>query len=84
MYNQTSSDSPLPLATHAVALSALGNYPGNARLKVDGRKAYAEALMKVNKAIQDPLAATSDSTLLSILMFSLYEVCQSEPNSDMV
>lgn len=75
MYNKETSDSALHLATHAVALSALGNYPGNSRLKVDARKAYGEALSKVNEAIKDPVTGTSDQILLSILMFSLYEVC---------
>ncbi|KAF2101785.1 hypothetical protein NA57DRAFT_64483 [Rhizodiscina lignyota] len=77
MYNQASSDSPLQLATHAVALSALGNYPGNSRLKVDARKAYGRALNKINEAIQDPLTAASDHSLMTILMFSLYEAVAS-------
>jgi hypothetical protein len=73
-YTKASSDSPLHLATHAVALSALGNYPGNWRLKLDAGRAYGKTLNSVNEAMKDPSLATSDQTILAILLLSLYEV----------
>lgn len=79
MYTRAASNSPLQLVTHAVALSSLGNYPGNASLKVNASKAYGTALVAVNDALRDPKQRTSNSMLLTILMFSLYEACYGQP-----
>ena len=74
LYNQASASSALHLATHAVSLSALGNYPGRHRLLQDASVSYGQALRKVNLALKDPIESKSDETVLAILMFSLYEV----------
>lgn len=79
MYSRAASDSSLSLVTHAVALSSLGNYPGNSSLKVNASKAYGKALIAVNESLRDARERTSDNTLLTILMFSLYEACYGQP-----
>lgn len=77
IYNRARADSAIQAATHAVSLSALSNYPGNSRLKLEAKRAYGEALKKVNEAIsRGPKSASSNEILLTILMFSLYEVCE--------
>ncbi|OCK88133.1 uncharacterized protein K441DRAFT_669548 [Cenococcum geophilum 1.58] len=71
------ASSALHLATHAVSLSALGNYPGRHRLLQDASVSYGQALRKVNLALKDPIESKSDETVLAILMFSLYEAIAS-------
>lgn len=78
VYNRARADSAIQAATHAVSLSALSNYPGNSRLKLDAKRAYGEALRKVNEAITSgPKSASSNEILLAVLMFSLYETVDS-------
>ncbi|OCK84498.1 hypothetical protein K432DRAFT_378513 [Lepidopterella palustris CBS 459.81] len=73
LYNQSMPFSALHLATHAVSLSTLGNYPGRHQLLRDASVAYGQALKKVKQALEDPVESKADETVLAILMFSLYE-----------
>ena len=73
-YGRASEQSPVQLATHAVALSALGNFPGRDHIATEASKTYGRALRRVGKAIADPVEARSDEILLSIMLFALYEV----------
>ncbi|KAF2753762.1 hypothetical protein EJ05DRAFT_489931 [Pseudovirgaria hyperparasitica] len=74
VYLKAGTRSPLQDATHAVALSAFGRYPERNDVLRQARVIYGQALHKVNEALRDPVKAKSDETLLSILLFSLYEV----------
>ncbi|EKG09917.1 hypothetical protein MPH_13007 [Macrophomina phaseolina MS6] len=72
-FNETPEASPLHLATHAVSLAVLGNYPGRAQLMREAARFYGQALQKAQLALKDPAQAKSDETLLTIMMFVLYE-----------
>lgn len=71
-----SKDRPdhLKLAFNACAYASLGNRagPGNDFRNI-ALANYTKALSATHKALQDPVAAKSDATLASILLFSLYE-----------
>ena len=73
MFDQAKQDSPLYLATEAVAISVIANWPGRKHLTQLAARLYGRALAATQKAIQDPKHATTDATLLTILLFSLYE-----------
>lgn len=75
-YNSTPAGSTFHLATHAVSLAVLGNYPGRSHLLQESASFYGKALQKAQKALQDPVQARSDETLLTIMLFVLYEVFQ--------
>ncbi|KAF9634258.1 hypothetical protein BFW01_g5153 [Lasiodiplodia theobromae] len=75
-YNSTPAESTFHLATHAVSLAVLGNYPGRSHLLQESASFYGKALQKAQKALQDPVQARSDETLLTIMLFVLYEVFQ--------
>lgn len=75
-YNSTPEASPLHLATHAVSLSVLGNYPGRSQMMREAARFYGQALQRAQQALQDPTQAKSDETLLTIMLFVLYEVFQ--------
>lgn len=74
LYNTASHSSPLHSITHCVALSVLGNYPGRQHMVQEATVKYGEALQKVREAVKNPDLAKTDETLLSVMMFSLYEV----------
>ncbi|KAL0257734.1 hypothetical protein SLS55_006897 [Diplodia seriata] len=75
-YNSTPASSTFHLATHAVSLAVLGNYPGRAPLLREAARFYGQALQKAQQTLQDPVKARSDETLLTIMLFVLYEVFQ--------
>ena len=73
MYEATASNSPLSMATEALAVRVAANYPGGRHLLPHGESLYYQALKSVQRAIREPTESTTDETLLSILLFSLYE-----------
>ncbi|KAF1809069.1 hypothetical protein P152DRAFT_175194 [Eremomyces bilateralis CBS 781.70] len=73
MYNNSMTGSAIQLATHAVSLAAMANYPGHKHLRQEAREAYSKAMYEVSKAIQDPILARSDEILVSTLLFGLFE-----------
>jgi hypothetical protein len=74
MYMDSSPDTLIRKATHAVALAALSNYHRTSALRLRANKQYVRALQEIRLALQDPVAARSDELLMTILLFSLYEV----------
>jgi hypothetical protein len=75
LMNTESSNSVLKFAFNAVSLAALGNRPNAKQLLVKAETAYARAISEVNQALRDPRRQTSDSTLSSVLLLGLFEVC---------
>ncbi|KAF2876721.1 hypothetical protein BDV95DRAFT_235168 [Massariosphaeria phaeospora] len=65
--------SALHLATNAVAMATCGNYPGRQDLLQGAVTTYGKALRKINEDLKDPVMSKADETVLSILLFSLYE-----------
>lgn len=81
MYEEAKEGSALRLATEAVAISAMANEPRREDLTQHAAKHYGQALVATQVAIQDPEEATSDATLLSILLCGLYESITSSDHS---
>lgn len=73
MHNVTYPGSTLSLATQALALRTVANYPSHEYLSVRAHQLYVRAMMAAQTAIEDPTRAISDDTLLAILLFTLYE-----------
>ncbi|KAK8227515.1 hypothetical protein HDK77DRAFT_448540 [Phyllosticta capitalensis] len=80
-YNSANISSALHLATNAVSLSAFSNYPGRGPMSQEAARAYGKALRKVGEALQNPASAATDETILSILLFALYESIMSTNDS---
>lgn len=74
-------DSALSLATEAVAMAVMAKTPDNERLNQYAAHLYGRALAATQQAMQDPAQATSDETLLAILLFALYESIVSSEHS---
>lgn len=73
MLQESEDGSALHLATQAVAMSILANWPGRRHLLQKSQSLYTRALTAIQQEIQCPKQAVSDSTLLTVLMFSMYE-----------
>lgn len=73
MFDHAEQDSPVHLATEAVAIAVMANRPGQRHLAQLAARLYGKALAAAQQAMQDPRHATSDTTLLTILLFWLYE-----------
>jgi hypothetical protein len=61
------------MAAEALAVRTAANCPGGTHLLHLAESLYGRVLNPVQRSIQDPKQATSDETLLSILLFSVYE-----------
>ncbi|PSN64285.1 hypothetical protein BS50DRAFT_498411 [Corynespora cassiicola Philippines] len=77
LYNKARPSSALHLATNAVAMATCGNYPGRTDLLRNAVSTYGKALKKLNEDLKDPIISKSDETVLTILVFSLYETIMS-------
>jgi len=73
MYEDSSPESLLHKAVHVVSLGALSNALKSAPLRSEARREYGKALQELGFTIQSPSFATSNETLMSILLFALYE-----------
>ena len=73
MYEATAARSLLSMATEALAVRIAASFPGSRHLLCHADNLYGQALNSGRHALRDPKEATSDETLLSILLFSLYE-----------
>ena len=74
LYQKTSPDSPLSLATSSVALLISGNSQRRAADQQLGRTTFGRALQKISTAIRDPVESIKDETLMAVLLLGLYEV----------
>ena len=73
LYTNAKPDSTLAAATSALALGALGGTTGRLELKSEAMKQYGIAMARMNRALVDPSQISNDSTLLSILLFGIFE-----------
>ena len=71
----------LSASIEAVGLASLSNELGSLELSERARKRYVHAIQATNKALQDAVKARKDSTLIAVLLLSLYEVmtCTTRP-----
>lgn len=72
-FHAVKQDVAVLLATEAVALSLCAGGAEQKDAAEHAAQSYGKALSAICEAMQDPTRATSDATLLSILLFALYE-----------
>ncbi|KAH8900153.1 hypothetical protein GQ53DRAFT_210883 [Thozetella sp. PMI_491] len=60
-------------AIRAVGLAALGNRTSQSGILQKSRVCYAQALRMIGRAVSDPAEAPADTTVVSILVASLFE-----------
>ena len=75
LYQRASTDSLLHRATYALSMGALSNARHSPIDRLEARRTYVKALKELGEVIKRPHVATSNETLMTILLFSLYEVC---------
>jgi hypothetical protein len=73
MYDRLAKNTALPSTIYAASIATLARSSGQARLMDMARRSYVRALLKTNAALADPLTASEDSTLVSVLLLSLFE-----------
>lgn len=81
VWREAGSESALSAATSTVALMGLGYAPERNQLIHKARQNYSMAISKLNAAISNPVEARRDETLLSVLLFSLYQKMVGTPES---
>lgn len=81
MFESSGPASPLHLATQALAVSVVAKWPGRRHLSQRSHQLYGRALNVVQRDLKDSGKATSDETLLTVLLFSLYESMTSSEHS---
>ena len=71
----------LSASIEAVGLASLSNELGSLELSERARKRYVHAIQATNKVLQDAAKARKDSTLIAVLLLSLFEVmtCTTRP-----
>ena len=76
-------DELLSASIEAVGLASLANELDSWEISEKARKSYVHAIQATNTALRCPTRAAQDSTLLAVLLLSLYEVitCTSQPTS---
>ena len=74
LYANTTPDSPLSLATSAVALVLSGTSPNKRIDKDRARQTFSKAIRKTRAAIRSPTESKKDETLMAVLVLGLYEV----------
>lgn len=73
MYRPSDGDPQLTASMKAVGLAGFSNIACAPELMKEARKSYMTALQLTNTALRSPVEAVKDSTLLSIMILSLYE-----------
>jgi len=76
LYSSSQPDSHLSVAVSAVSMVAFANRFNAQLLLPQARRIYVKAISLVNAALRDPVEVKTDATLMSVLLFSLYEVRQ--------
>ena len=73
LYEQFPSDQHLSATVDAVSLAFYSFHDYDARATEIAQQKYSNALPLLNKALQSSQSATSDTTLLSVLLLDLFE-----------
>ncbi|KAL4861883.1 hypothetical protein BDV12DRAFT_57300 [Aspergillus spectabilis] len=83
-YGDIQADKELLTMLTATALAAFGNRFKHADILKQARHYYGRSLRLVNRALQSPIKARRDSTMISILLLNTFEGLTSEGRSSMV
>lgn len=73
LFHATVDGSSLHLATQAHSLLVIAHWPGRKHLRDRAQQLYSQALKAIQKDLQDSRKATSDDTVLAVLILSLFE-----------
>jgi hypothetical protein len=81
MYRRSSPSGPLADAVTALGLVCLANAKDVSEVLTSARAKYTKALHAVNISIRNPATATTDETLVIVLLMGLYEDSMSTSDS---
>lgn len=73
----TDPSGALQATAKAIGLACMSRIYNSPELRQTAAEEYSKALQATNKNLQDPVLATSDSTLGTVVTLSLYEVIMS-------
>jgi hypothetical protein len=73
MYGRLSGNMALSATVHAASIATLARNSGRPDLMRSARCEYIQAILKTNAALADSATATEDSTLVAVLLLSLFE-----------
>ena len=74
LYTSAKHDSPLSLATSALALLIFGLRPTHRPVLASALKIYGDALASIRQALCDTTESKSDQTLMAVLLVGMAEV----------
>jgi hypothetical protein len=63
----------LPATVNAASIATLARNVGEPEVMDRARRSYVQALLETNSSLADPVTATSDATLISVLLLSFFE-----------
>ena len=73
LYTSARYQSPVSLATSAVAIVILARRPQYRHVLAMGRKTFGDALALTRQALQDPIQSREDGTLMAVLLLGMVE-----------
>ena len=76
LYRQNSSFSVLPKIVDAIGLASISNVKHAPELMVVAGQKYAGVLRAITASIQDSKEASTDQTLIAVILLGLFEVLQ--------
>ncbi|KAL4966161.1 Zn(II)2Cys6 transcription factor domain-containing protein [Aspergillus stella-maris] len=82
-FNDTQSGEEVSLSLTAAALAAYANRFGHPEVLDRARHYYGRSLQSVNRALQSPVDAATDDTMISILLLNTFEGLTSESPTSM-
>ena len=74
LYRQESSFGVLPKIVDAIGLASLSNVKRSPEVMVAASQRYAGALRAINSSIQNSSSATTDQTLVAVMLLGVFEV----------
>ena len=75
LYTSARYDSPLSLATSALAMIVFSGPPSHRPMMGMALKVFGQAMALTRKALQSPIDSKNDQTLMAVLLLSMAEVC---------
>ena len=73
LYTNAKPNSTLAAVTSALSFQALAGATGRFELRTEAMKQYGIAMARMNRTLTDPSEVKGDATLLSVLLFALFE-----------
>ena len=74
LHRQDSSFGVLPKVVNAIGLASISNKKHSPEVMIAASQRYAGALRAINSSIQNSLSATTDQTLIAVMLLGVFEV----------